>query len=289
MNWRGISGIYAGFALVLGGLWLWVRLGSVWALAAICAGVVLAVASIVWIVLARRGPRPSKRVKSQNNRRSKVPDAQDLEADAIAKTRLAALADRTSERTAAVGPVETIDPRLSTGGVPDTIEPSAFESSAFDALVIDALAIDDGPEDEVIGAIEAEPVKPEALAMTGDKADDAETGPVALDELPGFPWTARFIGLWTRETASSCPDDLRDAMAHWQRWADTQPSGAPIPEEASNELKAMLALWRESGEPVPGLSSDDAVVDRLVEEADYDPDLAALLPEVMRARVTQEI
>jgi hypothetical protein len=121
-----------------------------------------------------------------------------------------------------------------------------------------------------------------------DIAPDEEDAPVvALDTLPGFPWTARFIGLWAREVRYACPDDLRGAVGHWQRWADEQSAGTPLIEEAADEFKAMLSAWRECGAGVPGLASDDPVARQLVDEAAEDVALAGLLPSLLRVRTKQ--
>ncbi|UVO52945.1 hypothetical protein [Sphingomonas sp. SUN039] len=393
MNWRGISGIYAGFALVLGGAWLWMQQGSVWGLAVAGAGVVLAGASVVSIVLARRGPRPEKAAKPAKAVRGKAAVVPDTEADSIAKSRLAALAGRTSGRPVAVEPVELVVPEENQTDLPEASMTEAVETSpgidtpelvedAADAALpaADAERGFDEPGDVAVETAEsdlssesvAEPMDawPEAdlpepvegafspalpvaesepgldevdqveieatdseipdelvaetheaaqeadlpiaeagqgfdelsqVAVEGADADPGEPGfdeishveveatdspAVALDRLPGFPWTARFIGLWSRDVRYACPDDLRGAVAHWQRWADTQASGAPIPEEASEEFQAMLAVWRECGADVPGLSSDDGVAVQLAEEAEYDAALAGLLPRVLRGMVS---
>jgi len=137
---------------------------------------------------------------------------------------------------------------------------------------------------------------PEAAVSleTGPKVDETQVealvakeredlGPVALDKLPGFPWTARFIGIWAREVRFACPDDLRGAVIHWQRWADGQPTAMPVIEEAAAEFNAMLDVWRECGAEVPGLSSDDWTASQLAGEAAEDAALAALLPPVLRS------
>ncbi len=134
----------------------------------------------------------------------------------------------------------------------------------------------------------------EVALETGPEVHETETealvteelgdlGPMALDKLPGFPWTARFIGIWAREVRFACPDDLRGAVIHWQRWADGQPTEMPVIEEAAAEFNAMLDVWRECGAEVPGLSSDDWTASQLAGEAAEDLALAALLPPVLRS------
>ncbi len=313
MNWRGIFGIYAGFAAVLAGAWLWLRLGSVWGLGVIGAGLVLAMASVVQIVRARRGPRPAKPAKVAKAVNRKEAALLEDEAEAIAKSRLAAIAGRTTGRVVSVEPVEAAEVFEPDALIP-VVEADGDLSDPVVGEVAETSPEPHGPESvegpsSDLAALRNAETGFDKLGQTGrhtadvelDEIDATETPPtadpavvdlpdtriVALEALPGFPWTARFIGLWTREVTSSCPDELRDAVSHWQRWADTQASGTPIPEEASEEFQAMLAVWRDGGGDVPGLASDDAVAVRLVEEADYDAALAALLPPVLRGAVSE--
>jgi hypothetical protein len=76
---------------------------------------------------------------------------------------------------------------------------------------------------------------------------------------------------------------LRDAVIHWQRWADAQVAATPVIEEAAAEFNAMLDVWRAGGAQVPGLSSDGWTAGQLAVEAGEDAALAALLPKVLRA------
>jgi hypothetical protein len=338
MNWRGISGIYAGLAVVLGGAWLWMNYASVWALLAVGGGFVLAAASVTHIVLARRGPRPAQPAKASKVWQRKAAPVADDEADAIAKSRMAAIAGRTTGRTvrfepepepvlaaaevepdalpaepdpgegAMAEPVGALFEPVSSTDEAESDEASKVEPGidALSAVVTDEALVDDTHEalaDEIVSdlnevaAVEepvlssdaCEPPVPEDTAHdTVDIVPDEEDAPVvALDTLPGFPWTARFIGLWAREVRYACPDDLRGAVGHWQRWADEQSAGTPLIEEAADEFKAMLSAWRECGADVPGLASDDPVARQLVDEAAEDVALAALLPTVLRVRRKQ--
>jgi hypothetical protein len=367
MNWRGISGIYAGLAVVLGGAWLWVQYASVWALVAIGGGLLLAAASLVHIVRAGRGPRPAKATKAPRAWQRKAAPVADNEADQIARARMAAIAGRTTGRPIVVEPEavqpvadfdvdavalrepdevvtteaaisETVDdpvgtlpphdiavlefqpepesePVLEAEQVPEPrpVVECVDPEPSQDPVAIDAAAADtetdvdsdsDGPDEA--DQVNPEPVATEEVtaalpvaadtmaawdgnhATTDIAADEPEPPVVALDDLPGFPWTARFIGLWAREVRYACPDDLRGAVGHWQRWADEQSAGTPLVEEAADEFKAMLSAWRECGAEVPGLASDDPVSRKLVDEAAEDVALAALLPAVLRVRRKQE-
>jgi hypothetical protein len=322
MNWRGISGIYAGLAVVLGGAWLWVQFASVWALGAVGGGLVLAAASVAHIVIARRGPRPAKVAKAPRVWRSKAAPVANDEADAIARTRMAAIAGRTTGRVVFADP-EPVQPLAEIGPEAELAEPDLIESALpepVDSVDEDPPLAEPEPESivEVPDAIEAdggsvdvidadpspvmavdEPIRsfdaPDAAlaedeaSIIADIASDTQEAPVvALDNLPGFPWTARFIGLWAREVRYACPDDLRGAVGHWQRWADAQAAGTPLVEEAAEEFKAMLSAWRECGAGVPGLASDDAVARQLAEEAEQDAGLAEFLPPVLRVTNRQD-
>lgn len=333
MNWRGISGIYAGLGVVIGGAWLWVQYSSVWALLAIGGGLLLAAASVAHILRVRRGPRPAKPAGAPKIWQRKAAPVADGEADAIAKARMAAIASRTTGRPAVMepSPVEpfsapVLDPVLPVAGL--ELEPVPAGAESVDpaiSLVVETGSLE-GPADDMSESVAPDPVAvfeadrpfsteaaaadtaviaafdeagamPDVPAAQSEEvaqtiveiASEAPESPVvALDGLPGFPWTARFIGLWAREVRYACPDDLRGAIGHWQRWADGQSAGAPLIEEAANEFKAMLSAWRECGAGVPGLASDEAVARQLAEEAAEDADLAALLPAVFRVRRKQE-
>jgi len=162
------------------------------------------------------------------------------------------------------------------------------------------------PEEEIFAALQQRTPDPEVAheAVSGAQAEarfeaapatygadqialvarkPEKSGPVALNSLPGFPWTARFIGIWAREVRFACPDDLRSAVIHWQRWADGQAAEAPVIEEVAAEFNAMLDVWRKGGADVLGLSSDDWTAGQLAAEAGEDAALAAVLPEVLRA------
>jgi len=105
MNMRGMLALYAGFAAVLGGVWLWVRTDSFFSLGLIGCGFAIALGGVVYIVRAARtpgavktgevkravaAPRAGKKVR-------KVPAVEDDgEADAIAVARMARIAARTS-------------------------------------------------------------------------------------------------------------------------------------------------------------------------------------------------
>jgi len=261
----------------------------------------------------RRGPRPPKAAKASKSwQRQSTPVADD-EADAVARARMAAIAGRATGRPAVaepiqVGPVAEIDPNAAVAEadladsalsevvdehVGDEIVHSEPEPEPEPELVMSDTADTDvakansdldtsGQEtDEPLAVVEEAPIEVSVAS------DELESPVVALDTLPGFPWTARFIGLWAREVRYACPDDLRGAIGHWQRWADTQTPGVPLIEEAAAEFTAMLSAWRECGAGVPGLASDDSVVRQLVEEASDDAALAALLPSALRARSVQ--
>lgn len=176
-------------------------------------------------------------------------------------------------------PVETATPAAARSWPPDPEPTPEWGSGGAAATVVDAEPAayepEAAPEPEAPAA--PEPVAMVAVARTG-------FGPTALDSLPGFPWTARFIGIWAREVRFACPEPLRDAVVHWQRWADGQDARSPLIEEAAAEFNAMLDVWRESGEDVLGISSDDWTAEQLAAEASEDAALAALLPEVLRAQ-----
>ena len=435
MNWRGISGIYAGLAIVLASAWFWVQSSALWALGVVALGLVVAGLGVAHIVLKRRGPRsPASKAAKRFNipraaRGAVMSSADDAEADSVAKSRMAMIAGRANGRAAMseelvedVGDLENVEEEAHVENVdsfghaetepvrqlaegeldvlsPDVVGelpvlPEAGDIQQVDVaecpvpvesapvpehlpehldvpdltgtrewsaaigapvgskpVVSEALVVEPGNDVEIVPDIEPDAesgAEPEILAevdlgplaatdagdglttalgsadgtvpndteqpwtpdprpvpgtvpeLAADMASAAEPaahepdavmmvapeledfGPVALESLPGFPWTARFIGIWAREVRFACPDDLRGAVIHWQRWADGQPAGTPLIEEAAEEFKAMLDVWRECGAEVPGLSSDGWTAGQLSAEAGEDATLAALLPRMLR-------
>jgi hypothetical protein len=359
MNWRGIFGIYAGFAVVLGGGWLWMRTGAVWTFAIIGLGIAIAIASVVQIVLARRGPRPAKEAKPGKTSKAKAALAADAdEMDAAVRVRMAAIAGRSSGRSVAEAPLaeaempvadeafesdsvqsETVDlandideadvlsepdeheivaevPEPETEiavDAEDDPEPVDFDVSEIhdaptgavleawhdasphevvdgnagdpDPVPSDALVTEggegDAEEQEVEHVAAIDPEEP-AVATAYPKPDVVTEAVLSLDRQPGFPWTARYIALWAQEVRENCPDDFRDAVAHWQRWAVQQSAAAPLVEEAAEEFRAMIDVWRADLGNVPELAASDWPMRQLYREADDDEGLAALLPVLTR-------
>jgi hypothetical protein len=359
MNWRGIFGIYAGFAVVLGGGWLWMRTGAVWTLAIIGLGIALAIASVVQIVLARRGPRPVKEPKPGKWIKAKDASVADTdEMDTAVRARMAAIAGRSSGRSVVDAPFaeaevsvadEAFEPdavQVETVDLADDIDEAGMLPEPEDHEVVaevptesateTAADTDDDPasvdwEDSAVddapgeGALEgrhdvspseflaghddnAEPLPIDAAATAWvevDAADEhvepvtasdpeesalASVGPVPdpvlpLDRQPGFPWTARYIALWAQEVRENCPEDFRDAVAHWQRWAVQQSAATPLVEEAAEEFRAMIDVWRADFGDVPELAASDWPMRQLYREAEDDAGLAALLPVLTREAV----
>ncbi len=190
-----------------------------------------------------------------------------------------------------ITPAQPIHPEseIDVTAVPEVPEVQSMASPDADSFAPAPIVT---PEPDLI----AEAPSGTAAAAGGEaETDDALTDweatepaedrtPVALDTLAGFPWTPRFIGIWAREVRFACPDDLRGAVVHWQRWADGQPAASPVIEEVVAEFNAMLDVWRECGAEIPGLSSDGWTAGQLMAEAAEDANLAALLPDVLRVR-----
>jgi hypothetical protein len=356
MNWRGIFGIYAGFAVVFGGGWLWMRGGATWTLGIVALGVAVALASVVQIVLARRGPRPAKapkvaKLSKANAAAAAVADADDM--DAAVRARMAAIAGRSSGRSAVEVPAAEVEVEAAVEDF--LVEPVQPEAAEIEHVVEDVAISPESDEHEVLKEEPAEPVAEDGshswndlapaaaetecqeeaapteveAALDGDESDalpietvaaeiepdDVDTDgsvlePVAaieieepapvpveteseavaepllsLDRQPGFPWTARYIALWAQEVRDSSPEPFRDAVAHWQRWAVQQNAGTPLIEEAGEEFRAMIAVWREEVGEVPELTARDWPVRQLYREAEEDEALAALLPVLERETV----
>jgi hypothetical protein len=211
-------------------------------------------------------PLVSKRIVSEAlalEPESEVEIASAIEREVDAEPKLVSVAGDLAETTF------TSEKEISAALLPQTPNPAVAHEAVFGA--------------QAEATFEAEPASYEAdpVALVARKSE--KSGPVALDSLPGFPWTARFIGIWAREVRFACPDDLRGAVIHWQRWADGQAAGSPVIEEVAAEFNAMLDVWRAGGAEVLGLSSDDWTAGQLAAEASEDAALAALLPEVLRA------
>ena len=211
-------------------------------------------------------PLVSKRIVSEAlalEPESEVEIASAIEREVDAEPKLVSVAGNVAETTL------TSEKEISAALLPQTPNPAVAHEAVSGA--------------QAEATFEAEPASYEAdpVALVVRKSE--KSGPVALDSLPGFPWTARFIGIWAREVRFACPDVLRGAVIHWQRWADGQAAGSPVIEEVAAEFNAMLDVWRAGGAEVLGLSSDDWTAGQLAAEASEDAALAALLPEVLRA------
>ncbi len=127
--------------------------------------------------------------------------------------------------------------------------------------------------------LQPEPALPEPVP---DMPAARPPGAPSLRDEPGFPWVPRFIGIWARESLGDAPDDLRELVAHWIRWADSRPDGEPIVAEAAEEFALLIDNW--PWDEIGGASAEEAfrhVARRLVAEGDEEPGLAAMLPDVV--------